>query len=119
MSKKKGKPKLKVGKFYNVRDGSEKGHPGYIFNIDYENGEYDSIVTGTTYRKGMIPIHPTDSIVEHSYIRSNPFKGTRNDYSDSSYSDMIFDKNDLIKVQKAKENSFEYGNHYKKKHNIK
>lgn len=119
MSKKKGKPKIRVGKFYNVRDGSEKGHPGYVFNADYENSEYDSIVTGTTYRKGMISIHPTSEMVKDSYIRKHPFKGTRNDYGEEDYSKMSFDKDALIKAQEIKNKKYTFGNHYKKKYRIK
>ena len=117
--KKRGKPKLKIRKFYNVRDGSKTGHPGRIFNINYETGEYDSIITGTTYNDGYIPINPTDSIVKKSFMKPNPFRGTRSDYGDKEYSDMTFDQEALIKSEKIKKKPYKYGSHYKKKHGIK
>lgn len=119
MSKKKGKIKLKLGHFYNVRDGSKKGHPGRIYNLNSLNGEYDSIITETTYRKGLIPIHQTDDIVKKSYIKPNPFKGTRNVYGDKEYKDMRLDNYSLEKADKIKRNKYIYGSHYKKKHKIK
>ena len=119
MSKRKGKIKLKIGRFYNVRDGSDKGHPGKVFNIDYQNGEYDSIVTETTYRKGLISIKPTDEMARKSFIKSRPFKGTRNDYGDKEYSNMQFDENAYLKAEKVKKRFFRFGLHYKKKHRMK
>ena len=118
MSKNKRNIKLKIGRFYNVRDGSDKGHPGRIFNINYKNGEYDSIVTETTYRKGLIPINPTDNRVKHSYIKPNPFRGTRNDYGNKEYTDMKFDNDALKKSSKVKNKPFVFGHHYKKKYRI-
>ena len=121
MSKKKNKhkQKLRIGRFYNVREGSEKGHPGRIFNIDYKEGEYDSIITGTTYKKDMIPIHSTDRCVKKSYLRPKPFRGTRNDYGDKEYIDMHFDNDAFIKANKVKTRLYTFGHHYKKKHKIK
>lgn len=119
MSKKKGKTKLKLGRFYNVRDGSKSGHPGRIYNIDRLNGEYDSTVTETTYKKGFIPISPTDKYVKKSYIKPRPFRGTRNDYGDKEYKDMKFDNDALRKAERVKNKSFVFGHHYKKKHKIK
>ena len=115
MSKRKGKIKLIEGCFYNVRDGSVKGHPGKIHNADYQNGVYDSIVTETTYKKGLIPINPTDNKVKKSYLKPRPFRGTRNDYGDKEYPDMKFDEDAQKKADEIKKKPFEYGTHYKNK----
>ncbi len=117
--KKKRKIKIRIGRFYNVREGSKKGHPGRIFNIDYKDGEYDAIITGTTYKKGMIPITPTDKNVDVSFIRPYPFRGTRNDYGDKEYSDMRFDKDAYKKAERVKKKTYVFGPHYKKKHRKK
>ena len=111
--------KLQEGKFYNVRDGSVKGHPGLIFKADYVNGEYDAIVTGTTKRSGTIPIHPTSKKVKRSHIRKNPFRGTRNDYGNEELLDIKFDNDAYRKAEIVKKNPYFYGHHYKKKHKIK
>ena len=115
MSKRKGKIKLFEGHFYNVRDGSPKGHPGRIFNANYKDGIYDSIVTETSYKKGLIPINPTDNRVKKSYLKPRPFRGTRNDYGSKDYIDMKFDSDALKKIENVKNKPFEYGIHYKNK----
>lgn len=119
MSKKKGKIKLIEGRFYNVRDGSTKGHPGKVFKADYNNGEYDSVVTGTTRKSGMIPINPTSKGVKKSYIKKRPFRGTRNDYGNEELKNIKFDLDAEKKAEAVKNNPFTYGAHYKKKHRIK
>ena len=119
MSKKKGKIRIRVGKFYNVRDGSEKGHPGFAFNVDYVNGEYDFLITITTYQKGSIPINPTDARVKKSYIKANPFRGTRNDFGNKQYVDMHFDIIALAIGETIKKKKYVFGSHYKKKHRLK
>ena len=118
MSKKKGKTKIKLGKFYNVRDGSPKGHPGYIFNINRQIGEYDAIITETTYKKGLIPIRATDNNVSKSYIKPHPFRGTRNDYGEKVYEDMHFDADAYTKAESVKKKQYIFGSHYKKKHKL-
>ena len=119
MSKKKGKIKIVEGSFYNVRDGSQKGHPGKVYNADYVNGEYDSIITGTTKRSGMIEINPTSEKVKRSFIRKRPFRGTRSDYGNEELKNLKFDKDAEQKSELVKKNPFIYGAHYKKKHKLK
>ena len=36
---------LQKGKFYNVHDGSAKGHPGRIEEVDYKNDRFISVTT--------------------------------------------------------------------------
>ena len=119
MAKKKGKNILKNGRFYNVRDGSEKGHPGKIVSIDKKNGEYTAIITETSYNKGLIPIHPTDNRVKKSYLKPFPFLGTRNDFGDKEYEDMVFDNDALIKAEDIKKKPYVFGYHYQKKYKMK
>ena len=119
MAKKKGKPKIKTGRFYNVRDGSSKGHPGYVYNSDYQYGEYDSIITGTTRQKGMIPISPTNKTKEKSYLKKRPFKGTRSDYGDDELKGMAFDMDAYEKASKIKNKFYVFGYHYKNKYKKK
>lgn len=114
MAKRKGKIKLIKGNFYPVRDGSKRGHPGYLYNSN--NGIYDSVITGTTKTKHNIEIHPTDKRVQKSFIKKRPFRGTRSDYGNKVYSDMAFDEYSMKKAEQImKKTDFEYGYHYKNK----
>ena len=103
MSSKRRKPKphtlvLKKGHFYNVHDGSKKGHPGRIEIADYSNDFYVSITTGSLtkeefqkkkYRKDYIRLsHPTTKDVYISLLHKRPFIGARDDYGDSEYPNM-------------------------------
>ena len=91
---------LEVDSFYNVHDGSTKGHPGIITKANYRDNEYQSVVTETSNNKGdNIPlIHPTDNRVEKSFIKPRPFLGAREDYGNKKYVDMRIHPDDQDKV---------------------
>ena len=127
MSKKKRKHKTKlvVGKFYRVLDGSQTGHPGKIYRIDYGKNVFYAIVTGSMsfeefkekgVRKGYIKLNvPTDDRVEISLVKKRPFIGDRDDFGDKEYPDMSFSEEDeLIIISIQKKNPI-YGKNYKKK----
>ena len=87
---------LKKDKFYNVHDGSKKGHPGIITKVDNANNEYQSVVTETNSNDGKnVPLkHPTDDKVEQSWVKPRPFLGAREDYGNKEYSDMKIHEDD-------------------------
>ena len=107
MSKKRKnnrKPKVNIplekNKFYNVHDGSKKGHPGIITETNYQEDEYQAVVTETSNTKGnnIRLRHPTDNRVEKSYIKPKPFLGSREDYGNKTYEDMQIHPDDRAKV---------------------
>ena len=135
MSKRKRKkPKnhkiiLEEGKFYNVHDGSNKGHPGRIEKADYENDIYYSITThsltedeynkkkaNNLFRKDFIELSvPTSIDVYKSFINKRAFIGTRSDYGDKESPDMMFNEKDFAKIEKVKSRNPRLGYWFKKK----
>lgn len=135
MSKRKRKkPKnhlivLKEGRFYNVHDGSRKGHPGRIEIADYINNVFFSITThsltedeymqrkaNSSFRKDYIELSvPTSQDVYKSYINKRPFIGTRDDFGDKEYLDMAFNREDEKKIDKVKKKKPRQGYWFKRK----
>ena len=119
--KRNRKPKtttiLKKDKFYNVHDGSEKGHPGIITDADYSKDEYRSVITETSnpHNENIRLSHPTDSKVEKSYIKPKPFLGIREDYGNKEYPDMEIHEDDLEKVKLVDKRKPTLGKWFKKK----
>ena len=113
MSRKRKKPKiindeLKVGKFYNVHDGSRSGHPG---RIEIANPKADTYISVTTrslteeeYKKGKFRKDykelktATSKDVYKSLIHRRPFKGSKLDYG-KEYPNLRIDGDDESTVK--------------------
>lgn len=120
---------LQKGKFYNVHDGSAKGHPGRIEEVDYKNDRFISVTThsltkdeyeqkkaNNTFRKDYKELkHRTSKDVYKSFINKRPFEGSRDDYGDKEYLDMSFDKEDEMEIEKVRARKPRLGYWYKKK----
>lgn len=134
MSRKRKKPKkhtlvLEQGKFYNVHDGSKKGHPGRIEKADYQNDTYLSVTTHSltkeeykqkkadnSFRKDFIELNErTSKDVYKSFLHKRPFIGTRDDYGDVEYPNMVIDKTDKDKIKKVKSRKPRRGFWYKRR----
>lgn len=113
---KKHKIVLEIGKFYNVHEGSAKGHPGRIEKADYSKNEFLSVTTHSlseheynekkvnkTFRKDFLELKSaTTEDVFKSFIHRRPFLGTRDDYGEKEYPNMSFSEKDTNKIEKVK-----------------
>lgn len=132
MSRKKPKKhrvRLISGKFYNVHDGSVRGHPGRIEKADYGNDEYISITTHSltkeeyekkkaekSLRKDFVELKErTSKDVYKSFAHKRPFIGTRDDYGENEYPNMSFSPKDKATIQQIKSKTPRLGYWYKRK----
>ena len=130
MSKKKKKPKisntkLEVGKFYNVHDQSEKGHPGRIEKADEINDQYLAVTTRSLtkeeyksgkWKKQYVELNvPTSKDVYKSILHKKPFKGSRLDFGNKEFTNLKIHKTDEKKVAQIKNKKPRLGVWFKKK----
>ena len=132
--KKRKKPKkhniqLEVGHFYNVHDGSPKGHPGEIVEVNEFKNEFLSVTTHSltneeynekqkndSFRKDFKELkQPTTQDVYKSFVHRRPFLGTRDDYGDIEYQNMEFEPEDIELINEIKKKTPRIGYWLKRK----
>ena len=117
---------IEVGKFYLIYDGSKTGHPGYIVRKNDEQNWYLVVRTESDkigaiskrelQRQHLIDlVHPTDSNVIKSYIRSRPLMCKRKDIGSKELVGMSFSIDDLNKVLEVANKDPQYTKSFKKK----
>ena len=114
MSKKRRKPKphtieLKVGKVYNVHDGSPTGHPGQIAEANHNDNIFLCVTLGSLTeeefkagikRKDYLFLSKcTSDDVYKSLIHKRPFLGNRDDYGDIEFVNIKISEEDYKIVQ--------------------
>ena len=95
----KRKIKLKEERFYIMYGGNT--HPAFIYKKT-NHGTFLAIKIGTTFRKGMIAIHPVQKEYSINYVHYRPFEGTRKDFGNKELLGMCFDLRDQNILQEIK-----------------
>jgi len=84
MSKRKRKRiKIFKGKFYTTFHTGTKGHPSFVFRVDYINNQYYLVVFDTSGRSDRIMLSvPIENSVEVSFVHKRPVIASHGDLGD-------------------------------------